>query len=329
MSGLPIVTVLIPARNEAEDIEACLAAVAEQDYPLHCLEVIVVDGASRDDTAAIARRALDRVDFGSSAVLTNAEATTPSNLNLGLSQATGSILCRVDARTRIEPHYVRTCVQVLEERPDVVVVGGAQVASPRDSSALAVGIARALNNRYSMGGSAYRRVTVSRESDTVYLGAFRTAQLRQLQGWDPRFATNQDFDLNRRMAVLGIVWFDARLRSRYIPRATLTALWRQYERFGRAKVRYWRTTRSRPQTRQWIVLASPVILLLLGLGAFGKSPRLTVGLGVTAMIVGESQGASEPHGSAAARGVALVAMAVVAGAWTAGVWREIANLDHS
>jgi cellulose synthase/poly-beta-1,6-N-acetylglucosamine synthase-like glycosyltransferase len=320
--------VLIPARDEADDIEACLTAVAHQDYPLDRLEVIVVDGGSSDDTAMIARRTLGRVGFGSCDVLTNTDATTPSNLNLGLSRATGSILCRVDARTRIEPHYVRTCVQVLEERPDVAVIGGAQVATPRDSSALAVGIARALNNRYSMGGSAYRRATVSSESDTVYLGAFRTAQLRQVQGWDPRFATNQDFDLNRRMAALGVVWFDARLRSGYIPRATLGALWRQYERFGRAKVRYWRTSRSRPQTRQWILLASPVILLLVGLGAFSTSPRLSAGLGVTAMVVGEAQGTSGPQGSAAARGVALVAMAVVATAWTTGVWREVANVDH-
>jgi len=327
--SLPLVSVLIPARNEADDIEECLAAVAGQDYPLDRLEVIVVDGNSSDATAAIARRTLDSAGFGSSVLLTNDEATTPSNLNLGLSQATGSILCRVDARTRIERHYVRTCVQVLEERSDVAVVGGAQVASPRDSSARAVGIARALNNRYSMGGSAYRRATVSRESDTVYLGAFRTAQLRELQGWDPRFSTNQDFDLNRRMARLGTVWFDARLRSRYVPRATLGGLWRQYERFGRAKVRYWRLTRSRPQARQWILLLMPVVLLPLGIGAFNRSPRLTVGVGFAGMLVGEIQGTSDPHGSFAARVVALVAMAVVATAWTIGVWREILKVDNS
>jgi len=58
---LPRVSVLIPARDEAETIEACLSSVLENEYPPGRLEVIVIDDASSDRTATKARRIARRV----------------------------------------------------------------------------------------------------------------------------------------------------------------------------------------------------------------------------------------------------------------------------
>jgi cellulose synthase/poly-beta-1,6-N-acetylglucosamine synthase-like glycosyltransferase len=49
-------TVIIPARNEAEGIEACLRSVLDNRYPVSLFEVIVIDDFSTDDTAAVIRR---------------------------------------------------------------------------------------------------------------------------------------------------------------------------------------------------------------------------------------------------------------------------------
>lgn len=324
MTGLPVVTVLVPTRQEVSDIEDCLAAIAAQDHPVTHLEVIVIDGCSTDGTADAARRALGRRVFRSAAVLSNEGATASSNLNVGLEHATGEIVCRVDARTRIEPHYVRTCVGVLTARPEVAVVGGAQIAIARDETARSVGIARALNNRWSMGGSPYRRATTSGASDTVYLGAFRRVDLRAAGGWDDRLVSNQDFDLNQRMAGLGLVWFDATLRSGYVPRATFGELWRQYLRFGRAKVVYWRTAGDRPNVRQRLLLALPAVSAPMGLAALW-SPRTripVVAVVVTSVAAVESIGSKTPVGGVAAHALSAVAMLVVAVAWLSGVARE-------
>jgi hypothetical protein len=330
VTALPLVTVIVPARQEAADIEGCLAAIAAQDHPADRLEVIVVDGCSTDGTADVARRALGRWGFASSAVLSNEGATASSNLNRGLRHATGDIISRVDARTRIEPHYVGTCAEVLTARPDVAVVGGAQVAIARDASARAIGIARALNNRWSMGGSPYRRATVSAPSDTVYLGAFRRADLLDVGGWDERLVSNQDFDLNQRMAQRGLVWFDASLRSGYLPRSTMADLWRQYTRFGKAKVHYWRTTGASPQPRQWLVLAGPPLAVAAVVAVVAASPapvrRLgeLVAAGVLGLVAVELQGAPQPRGGVAAHLRAAGAMVVVGGGWWVGVARAAA-----
>lgn len=323
MSGERVVSVVIPARNEAADIVACIDHVAAQTYPTDRLEVIVVDGGSVDGTGEIARQALARHPFHHAAVLPNHEGSTPSNLNVGLRYATGDVVCRVDARTRIEPHYVATCAEILRSRPDVAVVGGAQIAVARDSSCRARGIARALNNRYSMGGSPYRTATRSGPSDTVYLGAFRREELLRERGWDERLGTNQDFDLNRRMSGHGVVWFEASLRSGYVPRASYRQLWSQYVRFGRAKVAYWRLSGDRPQRRQRVLLSLPVVgvLVLLAAALRGRLAPATA-VGAAGLVAVEWAGAGRSRGGPAAHVAGIAAMVCVGAGWTVGAWRE-------
>ena len=291
----------------------------------------MVDGCSADGTADIARRSLGRWGFASTAVIPNERRTTSSNLNVGLAKAAGEIICRVDARTRIEPHYVRTCVDILQRRSEVAVVGGAQVAIARDPRALSVGIARALNNRWSMGGSRYRRSTVSGTADTVYLGAFRRVDLVDEGGWDEHLGTNQDFDLNRRMAQRGHVWFEASLRSGYLPRPSLVELWRQYRRFGRAKVRYWQQAGDRPQPRQWLLLAGPPAVTIAALAVVMAAPSTTKGLagvgaaGISGAALIEARGAAEPSAGIAAHACGVAAIGVVGGGWWSGVVSQIAE----
>ncbi|MCH7790480.1 MAG: glycosyltransferase, partial [Acidobacteria bacterium] len=137
--ALPLVSVVIPARNEVTDIERAIEAVARQSYPTDRIEVIVIDGNSTDETRTVARRALEHTHWHRAVVLSNPEATTPSNLNIGLTEALGTYLCRVDARSIIPTDYVEGCVAILQSRPEVAVVGGSQRAIPRDRSHLSTG----------------------------------------------------------------------------------------------------------------------------------------------------------------------------------------------
>lgn len=320
------VCVLIPARDEAADIERCLDAVLAQDVGVGRLEVIVVDGASRDGTAVSAHARLAAAGVARFAVLTNDQATTPSNLNLGLAVVASPIVCRVDARSVIPPHYVRRCREVLDARPEVRVVGGAQVAVPRDASARSAGIARALNNRFTMGMARYRRGAASGPTDTVYLGAFRTDELRAAGGWDEAFLTNQDFELNRRMGRDGVVWFSDDLEVGYLPRRDVGELVRQYVRFGGWKAHYWRSTGDRPGARQLVALAmGPIGLLglwIVGrLGWRGRAVAALVGLvGATAV---EVKGSATPPAGPAGHAWALPAMAATSGGWLWGAWRGL------
>ena len=47
------ISIIIPARNEEENIADCLNSIIDQSYPKHLFEVLVVDDHSTDNTAAI------------------------------------------------------------------------------------------------------------------------------------------------------------------------------------------------------------------------------------------------------------------------------------
>lgn len=318
-------SILIPTRNESAEIADCLASIARQSIPPSELEVVVVDGNSSDATAHVASTWLREHEFASSRVLSNDEATTPSNLNLGLTAVSGPIVCRVDARSRIPPDYVARCIETLEQDRSLAVVGGAQMALARGPSSRAVGIARALNNRWGMGLSRYRRGAGSGKTDTVYLGSFWTEDLRAVGGWDERLPTNQDFDLNQRLSSRGDVWFCQDLGVGYLPRSSIIELWRQYHRFGTWKARYWRLTGTRPQARQLVIMIGPPVLAVGGLAVLTRRRwRLPVALAIaTGAGVVEHAGSQGPTGGPAARLWSITAMSAVAVGWLAGVWRGL------
>ncbi|HWV56726.1 MAG TPA: glycosyltransferase family A protein, partial [Longimicrobiales bacterium] len=56
----PLVSVIVPARNEARNLGACVATLLRSSYPR--FEVIIVDDRSRDGTREIAHALADRSD---------------------------------------------------------------------------------------------------------------------------------------------------------------------------------------------------------------------------------------------------------------------------
>jgi glycosyltransferase involved in cell wall biosynthesis len=326
MTATTLTTVLIPAKDEAALITECLASVAAQDHPHELIEVVVVvDADSTDNTDELAKSFLDQCEFARAEVIRSARAGTPNNLNAGLAIALGEVVCRVDAHSRIPSSYVSTCVATLTGRPDVAVVGGAQVAVAPTDDAMVRGIARALNNRYATGWSRYRRGAESGPADTVYLGAFRADTLRAAGGWSAEFLTNQDFELNRRLGSEGLIWFDASIPVEYVPRSSLRSLHQQYVRFGRWKARYWRRTGDRPRPRQVALLVGAPIAGAGAIGLVVASRHRAVALGILAAggIILEARGTRGPRASVGARCCALTAMAAVATGWLSGAWREL------
>ncbi len=330
----PTMTVLVPALNEEADIAGCVDAIGGQDYPLAEIQLIVVDGESEDLTRVEVEKAASRYGFAEVLILDNPARRTSVGLNVGLQEARGTYLARVDARSRIPSGYLRTCEDTLRHHPEIGVVGGSQVARPRSPRPVDVGIASALRNRLATGMSRYRRASTSGPSDTVWMGFFRTGELRDVGGWSEAVALNEDYELNARYRAAGrTVWFDASLKSGYLPRTSMAGLARQYFRFGRVKGMWW-ARGERPARRQLALLACPVAfgVVLAGLvRRFG--PVATVAVPVLLLAV-ERAGRSrtdrddEPQAPV----TASTAIAVLSGSWWVGVLAgfvgELAHVKH-
>lgn len=111
----PLVSVIVPARNEARNIERCLRSILAGGYP--SFEVIVVDDHSTDDTAAIAER-IARED-ARLRVLRGAELPEgwfgkPWACCQGAQVAKGSLLLFTDADTSHGPALLGHAVATRE-----------------------------------------------------------------------------------------------------------------------------------------------------------------------------------------------------------------------
>lgn len=121
----PRVSVIVPARNEALNIELCLRSIVATSYA-PC-DVIVVDDRSTDDTAAIAQRVAAAA--GDRVRLLRGSETPPGwfgkqwALSQGYRAADGELLLFTDADTRHHPELIgRAVAALLAERIDLLTV---------------------------------------------------------------------------------------------------------------------------------------------------------------------------------------------------------------
>jgi chlorobactene glucosyltransferase len=127
-SDAPLLSVVIPARDEARNIEACVRSVLGATYPR--LEVVVVDDASRDGTGDIARTLAtedSRVRVVQTAALPAGWFGKPWACATGAAAAHGALLCFTDADTRHAPDLLIRAVHAMRARAaDLLSVAGRQ-----------------------------------------------------------------------------------------------------------------------------------------------------------------------------------------------------------
>lgn len=109
----PLISVLIPARNEEANIEACLDSLRKQDYPN--FEIVVLDDSSTDRTAEIVARIAaeePRVKLLRGQPLPQGWAGKPFACHQLAQEARGSWLLFTDADTVHAPSVLRTVLGV-------------------------------------------------------------------------------------------------------------------------------------------------------------------------------------------------------------------------
>ena len=257
-AALPHVSVVLPARDCAELLPDCLAAIDAQTYQ-GVVDLTVAVAPSTDDT----RRVLAVADLRQPMrVVDNPTGTTSAALNAAIAASDGTVVVRVDAQARIPPDYIERAVATMAVT-EAANVGGVQ--RPVGGPGLAGAVAAALASPFGAGPAAFRSGRRSGHVDTVYLGVFDRSVLESVGGFDESLERNQDYELNWRLRNAGhSVWLDAGLVVDYVPRTGYRALARQYFAYGawkrRILLRHPRSLRPRQ-------LAAPALLAGLAVSA--------------------------------------------------------------
>lgn len=249
----PRVTVVVPMRNEAATIAQCLQSILDNVVEGGA-EILVFDGESTDGSPGVVRELASR--HPGLQLHDNPERLQAVAFNKGLALARGEYLVRMDAHTIYAPDYIAECVRLLEET-GAAGVGGVQRAT--GTNAVSRAIAVAVSSRFAAGDAKYRNAVTPAWVDTVYLGAWRTDTLRGVGGMNPRWAVNEDYEMNTRIrATGGRMYLSPTIRSTYYVRASLPRLARQYGRYGFWKAR---TLVHHPGSVRWRQLVAPAFVL--------------------------------------------------------------------
>ena len=268
MGLLPLVSVVIPMRNEAGHIHACIDSVLAQDYPAERLEVIVVDGESDDGSLDVLRRYGRRLR-----VLRNPSRIVPTAMNIGIRAARGEIIARVDAHTVLAPSYLRTGVETLQ-RTGADNVGGPMHAV--GGGRVGAAIARAMASRFGIG-AYFHFATADREVDTVYMGMYPRTVFERIGLFDEELVRNQDDELNYRLRKAGgRVFVTTRMLSRYQNRQSFKMLARQFFQYGLWKIRVLQKHPRQMSLRQFV----PPLFVGTLVATAALSPWLTAAAGL-------------------------------------------------
>lgn len=257
---MPLVSIVVPCYNEQSTIGLLLGSIYCQTFPREEMEVIIADGMSTDETRSRI------VDFQQAhpqllvKLVDNPKQIIPAALNCALAQARGEYLIRLDAHSMPQPTYVERCVQDLRAGLGENV-GGVWEIHPGDGSWMAASIAAAASHPLGVGDALYRYTTRAGLVDTVPFGAFSRSTLELVGGFDETLLTNEDYEFNTRLRKHGgRIWLNPEIRSVYFARVDLSALSRQYFRYGFWKVRM---LLRYPGSVRWRQALPPLFLLTL------------------------------------------------------------------
>jgi len=110
------ITVVIVSWNVAGSLQACLASVAATRYP--DTEIIVVDNASTDNSAKVARSAP-----GVTYIQNTSNLGFPKAVNIGLRQSRGDYILILNPDTRLPRNFFTSALDFFARHPDAWLMG--------------------------------------------------------------------------------------------------------------------------------------------------------------------------------------------------------------
>ena len=191
-------SVICPIYNEEKYIGQFLNSILQQDYPKDDLEILLVDGMSKDRTRDIISDYSRK--YSCLRLVDNPQQTVPYAMNNGINNARGEIIIRLDAHAEYPSNYFSVLVKKFEELEGADNVGGVCITLPCNETAVAVAIAECLSNKFGLGNSYFRVGAKEVMSvDTVPFGCFRKSLFDKIGLYDTDMIRNQDDELNGRI----------------------------------------------------------------------------------------------------------------------------------
>ncbi len=234
----------MPVRNEARFISDTLGQLINQEYPPDRFEIIVADGMSDDGTREIVKRI--GLEFPQVRLLDNPKRLSSAGRNVGFRSGRGDLFLVIDGHCFIPDNQLLVNVAECFEKSGADCLGRPQPLDPPGLSMFQRAIALARGSRLGHGGDSLIYGEYEGFASPVSNGAAYRRDLLEKVGFvDEGFDAAEDVEFNYRVEKAGFKAFTSpRLTVRYYPRETISALFRQMNRYGMGR---WRFIRKHPE----------------------------------------------------------------------------------
>ena len=261
---VPSVSVVIPCRNEEGFISDCLLSIINSDFDENDLEILIVDGNSDDKTVEIVKNLAVKYPFIK--LFNNPDKVVPHAMNIGIKNANGKIIVRMDAHSIYPNNYISELVLWMEKL-GADNIGGVWDTTAANSSLQATTIALSTSHKFGIGDAQYRlEQTEPLEVDTVPFGCYKKEVFENIGFYDEDLVRNQDDELNARLIQNGgKIFLLPDLKITYFARATFSKMYKMFYQYGYFKPLVNLKLKKPATLRQFV---PPIFVLFLVLGMF-------------------------------------------------------------
>jgi glycosyltransferase involved in cell wall biosynthesis len=193
----PIVTFGLCVKNEEADVSGAVESVLSQDFPHGLMEVIVVDGCSKDRTVEIIQQVLSKEDISYRIFFEN-EGLGHAR-QMVVDNARGEYIIWVDGDIRLSRDYTREQIDFMEKNLKVGIAAGRSCAIYSDLNLMAT-----LENLPTLVFNHRFAGKVTEKLPGTGGSLFRVQTIRQVGGFDQRIkGALEDTDIAYRAKLAG------------------------------------------------------------------------------------------------------------------------------
>jgi cellulose synthase/poly-beta-1,6-N-acetylglucosamine synthase-like glycosyltransferase len=215
--SLPKVSIVVATLNSEQTIGDCLKSIFELNYPKDLLEVILIDGLSRDATVRIAEKYPVKIF--------TVPLNAPAAYNYAIKIINSEVLGLIDADAKVEKEWLNKLVVHLDD-PRVAGVSG-DIETWNTENAWARSIGYDMKNRYARLGKYASRIA------TMNL-LLKKSVVEELGGFDEGLPAQYDTDFGFRLTRMGYkIVFEPNAKCYHFNRSTLRAYFRQQLQYGK------------------------------------------------------------------------------------------------
>ncbi|MCX6268081.1 MAG: glycosyltransferase family 2 protein [Bacteroidetes bacterium] len=227
----PFVSVIIPCFNEEKFIGTILDNLISQDYPHDRMEIMAVDGNSKDQTQRIIKEYAVNHPFIK--LVVNERQYVPFALNMGIRQSKGDFIIILGSHAEYSSDYISALIRASLSL-DADNVGGLCKAKPPDDTLGALAISKAISCSFGVGNAHFRIGSKGiKKVDTVTFGCYKRSVFDRIGLFDEELLRNQDDEFNARLVKSkGSIYLIPDISVTYFTRKTVKSIVKMFFQYG-------------------------------------------------------------------------------------------------